>query len=156
MLVESFIQNLVLTKPSVNIIEFAKRLNKILKNVDISFIEEFIELVGRTDFCIPHELLYKYGVLTENTTGHIKRLLEQNDFKELKDYQITKSIHGRNTDGTFTKNLYMLTPKAFKMCLIRSLKQQKYAEYYLFLEEVLTYYSEFQKLLLKQQITEAK
>ena len=92
MLVESFIQNLVLTKPSVNIIEFAKLLNEILNNVDISFIEEFIELVGRTDFCIPHELLYKHGVLTENTTGHIKRLLEQNDFKELKDYHITKSI----------------------------------------------------------------
>ena len=115
MLVESFIQNLVIENPEINIIDFVKNLNEVTNNIDISFIEEFINLVGRTDFCVSHELLYKYGVLTENTTGHIKRLLDQNGFKELKDYQVSKSNDGqgpaRDIDGTFTKNIYMLTPK---------------------------------------------
>jgi len=44
-----------------------------------------------------------------------------------------------------------LTPKIFKYILIRSLKQRKFAEYYIFLEEALSYYSEFQMLKLKQQ-----
>ena len=50
MLVESFSQNLVLGNPEINIIDFVKKLNEITDNIDISFIEEFIDRVGRTDF----------------------------------------------------------------------------------------------------------
>ena len=38
MLVESFIQNLALTNPEINIIDFVKKLNEVTYNIDISFI----------------------------------------------------------------------------------------------------------------------
>ena len=79
-------------------------------------------------------------------------MLDQNEFEIDKYYKLTNLVEeGRDLRGKFVKNTYTLTPKTFKKCLIRSLKQQKYADYYLFLEEALSYYSEFQKLKLKQQ-----
>ena len=40
------------------------------------------------------------------------------------------------------KNEYYLHPRAFKMCLMRSLKT-KYAKYYLLLEECIKYYNDY-------------
>jgi len=145
MLVESFIQNLALTNPEINIIDFVKKLNEVTYNIDISFIEEFIDLVGRTDFCVPHTALFTYGILTERDSTHdVKRLLDRNEFVEEKDYKQTRA----NLHGSVVRHLYNLTLKTFKYILMRSIKQRKFAEYYLFLEEALSYYSEFQKLRL--------
>ena len=81
--VESFIQNLVLGNPEINIIDFVKKLNEITDNIDISFIEELVDLVGRTDFCVPHTALFTYGILTERDSTHdVKRLLDRNEFVE--------------------------------------------------------------------------
>ena len=152
MLVESFIQNIVLGNPEINIIDFVKNLNEVTNNIDISFIEEFIDLVGRVNFCVPHTALFTYGVLTERESTHdIKRLLDQNEFTEGKDYTVFECNLALNSKRGRQQLSYSSTPKTFKYILMRSIKQRKFAEYYLFLEEALSYYSEFQKLRLKQQ-----
>ena len=60
--------------------------------------------------------LYKYFIDTDAIKYfiHSPSILEQNDF---------------------IKNEYYLHPKAFKICLMKSLKTRKYADYYLLLEE---------------------
>ena len=47
---------------NINIIEFVKEINKIKYKIDISFIDEFIELVSKDDCCIHHNMLQKYGI----------------------------------------------------------------------------------------------
>ena len=108
MLVESFIQNLVLGNPEINIIDFVKTLNEVADSIYISFIVEFIDLVGRTDFCVPHTALFTYGILTERDSTHdVKRLLDRNEFVEEKDYKQTRA----NLHGSVVRHLYNLTPK---------------------------------------------
>jgi hypothetical protein len=46
--------------------------------------------------------------------------------------------------GCTHKNEYYLHPRAFKICLMRSLKTKKYAKYYLLLEESIKYFNEYQ------------
>ena len=49
-------------------------------------------------------------------------------------------------DGTFIKNEYYLHPRAFKFCLIRSLKTKKYAKYYLLFNDRIKYFNYQDKL----------
>ena len=46
--------------------------------------------------------------------------------------------------GYSTKKKYTLTPRAFKLCLIRAKNSKIYANYYLMLEEIFYYYKEYQ------------
>ena len=65
--------------------DYLKKLNDKFYNIDISFIDDFLELVDKDVFCIPRKLLYKYGVLSEHDTHDVKRLLEQ--------YKFTENVH---------------------------------------------------------------
>jgi hypothetical protein len=56
--IEEYITYLVDNQVNVNIIEFVKEINKIKYNIDISFIDEFIELVSKDECCIHHNLLH--------------------------------------------------------------------------------------------------
>ena len=47
-------------------------------------------------------------------------------------------------------------PRAFKMCLMRSLKTKQYARYYLLLEECIKYYNDYQLELNKKYIIKLK
>ena len=145
---QEYNQLLVSQKIELTLVEYITEANSKLLLVDMEFMEEFMDLVGRDDFCIPHELLYKYGALTERDSHVIKRALEQYEFVEEKDYQVTPTT----LRGSVTKNIYMLLPETFKYILIRSLKQRKYADYYLMLEKCVKYYNEYQIQLLKAKV----
>ena len=47
---------------NINIIYFVKEVNKLDFNIDISFIDEFIELVSKDECCIHHNMLEKYEI----------------------------------------------------------------------------------------------
>ena len=57
---EAFNLKLIDNKTNINLLDYVKQCN--FTNIDISFIDKFIELVPRTDFCIPHTYLKDYGV----------------------------------------------------------------------------------------------
>ncbi len=83
---------LVDNKLQIDIIDYVKEANKLEFNIDIHFIDEFIELVDKKECCIHHNMLQKYGILTlNNGSNNIKRILTQNNFKENKDYQALSS-----------------------------------------------------------------
>ena len=126
---------LVENQININIIDYVKEVNKLEYNINIKFIDEFIELVSKDDCCIHHIMLQNYGIISlKNGTTDIKRLLEQNKFIENKDYLI-RNVADQVSSGTKYKNEYYLHPRAFKICLMRSLKTREYAKYYILLEE---------------------
>ena len=148
---------LVENQVNINIIDYVKEVNKLKYNIDISFIDEFIELVSKNECCIHHNMLQKYGISKlKGTTNDIKKILEQNDFIENKDFELRNVSQLRPQGGTTNKNEYYLHPIAFKICLIRSLKTKKYAKYYLLLEECIKYYNDFQIELNKKYIIKLK
>jgi len=143
-------------KVELTIVEYITEANSKLFQMDIDFVVELMDLVGKDDCCIPHELLYKYGVLTERDNSYdVKRVLEQYDFIEGKDYQLpTRNVAvPRNSDGTFVKITYMLHPDTFKKILIRCKNTYKYADYYLMLEKCVKYYNDYQIQLLKAKVS---
>ena len=89
---ENYIRTLLVQNPKINIIDFAKQYNLLTKNIDVSFIDQFLSMVESDDFCIHHDMLYTYGVLSDCTTCDVKRLLEQYQFEEGEDYIVNRNI----------------------------------------------------------------
>ena len=142
--IEKYNNKLILSKEIISIVEYVKNINKLKYNIDIDFIDEFIELVNKDECCIHHENLQKYGVCTLNsTTGDINKILVRNKFIENEDYLLGK-VSQQLSSGTKYKNVYNLHPRAFKICLMRSTKTIKYAKYYLLLEECIKHYNDYQ------------
>ena len=154
--------SLVDSKTIINIIDYVKAINKLKYNIDIDFIDEFIELVDKDECCIHHDMLKKYKVLqlTKGTTD-IKNLIKQYELIENEDFRLRKVSESASKGGCTHKNEYLLHPRAFKICLMRSLKNKQYARYYLLLEECIKYFNEYQielnkryNILLKEKIQE--
>ncbi len=137
--------------------EYFKEIrNKFYSNLDISFMDYFLDLTkNEGEFIVEHQKLQDYGVLTNiNTSKDIKKGLDRLFLVENEDYKVghvsqvrTKST-GENT-GNVIKNEYKLTPYAFKLCLIRSKNSKKYAKYYLLLEQVFKNYQDYQIMYQK-------
>ena len=155
--IQEYINYLIENQINVNIIDFVKEINKLEFKIDISFIDEFIELVSKNECCIHHVMLQKYGILTlKKGTTDIKNLINQNNFEENKDFELRNVSELRSQGGTSNKNEYYLHPRAFKICLIRSLKTKKYAKYYLLLEECIKYFNDYQNEIKNKYIIKLK
>ena len=142
-------QQLIKEKKNPSILEYVKALNDKFYNIDISFIDDLLKIVGINECIIPHMTLEKYGVLQiidkerniENTCK-VKRLLEKQ--LKLPDnlYRITRVVH-HLPSGKKYKNEYLLSPYAFKLCLMRSQNTMKYSNYFLLLENCVKYFNDF-------------
>ncbi len=125
--------------------------------VDISFMDYFLYLCNhKSEFVVEHEKLKEYGVITNiGTSTKIKRSLEQFDLSENKDFLLSNVGQQDCKHGGNNAKSYILTPRAFKLCLIRAKNSKKYANYYLLLEEVVDSYNEYEKLC-KDNMLKAK
>ena len=145
--IQEYINYLIENQININIINFVKEINTLKYNIDISFIDEFVELVSKNECCIHHKMLQKYDILTlKEGTHHIKRIFEQYEFEESIDFKLANLGEFNSNGGRGKKNEYYLHPMAFKICLIRSLKTKKYAKYYLLLEECIKYLQNTKKI----------
>ena len=131
--------SLVNEQPDITIANYVKQLSQNIFNIDISFIDDFIELVDNDDYIIHHDMLDKYDVLKITDTSHVKRLLQQHDFEDGVEYISRPTLSGGQIN-------YFLKPKCFKIILIRSRNTKKIAEYYIFLEDCIKYYNDFEKI----------
>ena len=151
--IESYNEHLVNRQENINIIDYVKKVNEIKYNIDIKFIDEFIELVNSDDFCIHHDMLFKYGVISESdTTSNVKRTLDQYELKVNVDYKPDINVRFNISGGRGNKNIYILTSHAFKICLIRSRNTKIYMYYYLLLEKCIKYYNDYQNILKEKYI----
>ena len=118
-------------------------------NVDISFMGYFLSLIDKKDeFCVEHQKLIEYGIIKDNKgTIVIKEcIMNKNyDFKENVDYiMFAPERSGANKRGGHNAKHYKMKPHVFKMCLMRSKNENKYAKYFLELEECFYYYKDYQ------------
>ena len=154
--INEYITYLIDNQNNINIIEFVKEINKLKYNIDISFIDEFIELVDKNECCIHYNMLQKYGILSNNNiSANFKDLINRHNFIEKEDYLLL-NVQEQLISGTKYKKEYYLHPRAFKMCLMRSLKTKQYAKYYLLLEECIKYFNDYQNLLKEKFIIKLK
>ena len=145
--IEEYNNYLVIKKKNVNIIEYVKEINELTFKIDISFMNDFIELVYKDTFCIHHSMLKKYGV--SNLTGgssEVNVIMKQYGFIIDKDYQLRNVPELRIQGGTSIKNNYYLHPDTFKICCQRAKNTLIYSKYFVLLEKGMTYYRDYQNL----------
>ena len=91
MISENYIRTLLIENPKINIVDFAKQYNLLTKNIDVSFIDQFLFMVESDDFCIHHEMLHLYGVSSlTGGSGDVRKFINQNEFIEDEDYRLRK------------------------------------------------------------------
>ena len=119
------------------------------KDLNISFMDYFLSLISKkNEFCVEHQKLIEFGIIKENKDNtNIKNCItnEKYNFKENIDYIIfAPERSGAKTRGGHNAKHYKMKPKVFKKLLMRSKNENKYADYYLLLEEIFYYYKEYQ------------
>ena len=145
--IEEYNNYLVIKKKNVNIIEYVKEINELTFKIDISFMNDFIELVYKDTCCIHHSMLKKYGV--SNLTGgssEVNVIMKQYGFIIDKDYQLRNVPELRIQGGTSIKNNYYLHPDTFKICCQRAKNTLVYSKYFVLLEKGMAYYRDYQNI----------
>ena len=157
--IQEFNEQLVGADENITIIDYIQKVaKKFYDQIEISFMQDFMEIVGKEDFCIHHEMLIKYGTLAEGTDAYnIQRLLNQYKFKINVDYKKEQG-HCLKVEAIKTtrcdKITFWLTPDAFKLILMWGQNIRDYAYYYILLEKCVRHYNEYEKLKLQQKINE--
>ena len=117
------------------------------KDLDVSFMDYFLYLCEHpNEIIVEHEKLIEYSIFDSTRSNDIKKRIDSTELEEGVDYRLRNVAQPVPQGGYSTKIHYTLTPEAFKLCLMRSKKQIKYAKYYLFLEMCIHYYQQYQKM----------
>ena len=150
---QEFNQKLVDLKSEIKIIDYIKTINLKFFNIDISFLEDFLELSQMEGFTIHHDLLYKYEILTgEIRSNNVLRLLNQYELENNLHYLLELELLDHSSKD---KNIYMLTNDTFKFLAMRTARTRKYANYFSILEKGIKYYNEYQILVRDQKLKDA-
>jgi hypothetical protein len=109
-------------------------------------MDYFLDICNKEDqFCIDHIKLQEYKVVIDiSTSANILKCLQRNNLIKNTDYLLFHVEQQDNKHGGNNQRQYKLTPSAFKLCLIRAKNSRDYANYYLLLEKVFKYYSDYQ------------
>jgi hypothetical protein len=119
----NFINEMIATSAKPTIREFAAEVHKrFYPEQDIAFMDYFFELASQENegkFVVPHQKLIEYGVAASTRSSAIKTRLENLGLEEGPEYVLQDILQNSKKGGRPAK-VYMLTPEAFKMCLIRA------------------------------------
>ena len=122
MQIQNLNQKIIDENVEINIVDYVKLLNYDVYHIDISFLDDFINLVDKDECCVHHDMLYKYGVLTKrNSTHDILRIIENQKLEtETNLFSCRPCTNAHLTESHQIKNEYFLHPRLFKLILIRS------------------------------------
>jgi hypothetical protein len=159
---QEFIKSLVDSKTKITMKDFFKTIHsKFYSKQDISFMEYFLELTeNEGEFIVHHEKLVEYGIMSSKQSWAVKQKLDALELVEDEEYsEVFQDILENLSSGGRPKKVYMLTPEAFKTCLMRSRKYPNqtvdptiYSKYYLLLEKTYKLYTDYEKQLLNNQL----
>jgi hypothetical protein len=125
----------------------------------MSYFLELTEHEG--EFVVHHEKLIEYGIMTSKQSSHVKVKLDSLNLVEDEDFSLLTDVceQWNGSRGIKHINVYMLTPEAFKTCLMRAQRRPKqtvdpvmYSKYYLLLERTYKLYTDYEKHLLNKQL----
>lgn len=123
--------------------DFAK--SSCFNDINLDFMEELMQIArSKYLYVVDHTELQRFGVLTSiKTSNNILRRLDGLFMKPDRDYKTHEVPAKRKNGGGRSKVEYFLTQAAFKKCLMRSENCEQYADYYVLLELVISYYNEY-------------
>ena len=116
--IQEFNMKLVQDNKDITIIDYVKDLNKEYFNIDIEFIDDFIDLVDKEGFIVNHEMLFKYDLLLKTSSTNVLHSLNSYELEDHVDYVLLKQ---QVDEGRTERNIFMLTTDAFKIICVRSL-----------------------------------
>ncbi len=141
-----------LTKISMN--DFFKLIHaQFYPDQNIEFMDYFLELVEHEDeFYVPHAKLIEYGIMTCTTdSSKVRAKLETLNLENGVDFTLA-DVRERGNSGSQIHKYYMLTPEAFKKCLMRARRYKNqpvdpviYCNYYLLLEKAYKFYTDYER-----------
>jgi len=111
----------------MDLIDYFKKVHSVFyKDIDITFMDYFLEICQHDDkFVIHHNKLKEYKVIESDDSHKILNMLKRRNLIESIDFELAVDGELRIQGGTSTKINYNLTPYAFKICLIKSNKIKK-------------------------------
>jgi hypothetical protein len=114
------------------------------KEIDTAFMEYFFQVLSPREnngqFVVHKDKLVEYAIVSDGCSSpNISNTLISLGLNKETDFAL-RDTSEQTRKGIKRKNAYFLTPKALKICFIRS--QSRYADYYLFLEDVVGYHAE--------------
>jgi hypothetical protein len=160
---QEFIQSLIQQETKMSLEEFFKGIHeRFYPAQDISFMNYFLELTKHEgEFCVHHEKLVEYGIMSSKQSWAVKTKLDALELVDGEEYNLQDILEVRKNRGDVIKKIYMLTPEAFKTCLMRSRKYPGqtvdpavYSKYYLLLEKTYRLYTDYEKQLLNKQLVQ--
>ena len=85
--------------------DYVKKINELVYNIDISFIDDFLNLVEKNEICIPHKYLIEYGIIntTKNDSTIILRVLNQFEPIEGEDYLLHNVVEQMKSGTKYKK-----------------------------------------------------
>ncbi len=130
-------------------------------NVEIEFMEEFVNMLYHTgEFVVEGEKLRKYGIMTSDRSSNIRKKLDDLGLIKDEDYQLLDVQQLRPQGGTSIKKQYLLTPAAFKKCLMRAQRRANqpvdptiYIDYFQLFEATFELYRIYQDSYSKKIIS---
>jgi len=162
---QQFIQTLIATGEKLSLEEFFTDIHeRFYPNQDISFMKYFLELTEHEgEFYVHHEKLIEYGIMTSKRSSDVKVKLDALGLVENEDYNLQDILQVRKNRGRVITNVYMLTPEAFKKCLMRAQRRPKqtvdpvvYCDYYLLLEKTYKLFKDYEKQLEQNRVERSK
>lgn len=155
--IQEYNNSLIDSLNKVDLDEYFKFIiNNIYKNLDITFMDYFLKLCDHDgEFYINHIKLQEFKVINNIKSCNIKDCLIKSNLVENEDYQVLNvQQQSESSRGIKYAKEYLLTPYAFKLCLIRAKNSKIYANYYLLLEKVFKYYKEYQTKYLEKLLSQ--
>lgn len=158
---QEYINQLVETNTKMSLTDFFKQIHQqFYPEQDIFFMEYFLELTTHEgEFVVHHNKLIEYGIMSSIRSSDVKVKLDALGLVENEDYRVRDISQPVKQGGYSTKKIYMLTPEAFKKCLMRArrypnqkIDPQIFSKYYLLLEKTHKMYTDYEKKLLNKQL----
>ena len=144
----------------MTIIEYVKYIrDKYYSDIDISYMDAFMKMYDDPDkkgYCICSDELANAGILSIRSdkktlqSDHILDFFDRIELVKNRDYEVFAPLERGKLKRGRKPTKYMMTIKAFKLCLISSFNQPKYKSYYILLEECIHYYNKQQMLELSK------
>ena len=124
-------------------------------DINLEFMEELMQIARSTHlFVVDQAELKRYGVLKNIKTSYsILRCLNSYFMKPDIDYIAHETNVPRKQGGSTKKVEYFLTQAAFKKLLMRAENCEQYADYYVLLELIISFYNEYRLMYANKLIS---
>jgi hypothetical protein len=133
--------------PDIPPVDFFRQCNEMFVGIDTSKMNEMLEMFDHQDeFFVNGNKLEEYGVATIRDSSHISQVLRSRKLENGKDY-ICRSVAGNLSQSGRPNVEYLLTLKAFELCLMGSKNKPVYRKYYVMLKECAYYYDRIARRL---------